>query len=339
MGVARYKWIAHVAIGARFPWRRALHFVRPTDYNADVDTTQPIIYRGYTLNDPDLKFDTDLGGLGTGAQGSVVDSFDISDVDIVQFVEKRALEDGMDASDVFQGARRVKMTGTLYGKTRGLFYDEVDKFMAATSAVLAQRDEPANKGYVPLYWAKPTNRAEYEDDSYVIEQFVYALPRTRHTMIERDAQGGPQNKGLGATWSATFLLKDPAIYGVTPIDVDLSSGNVSDTWTNRGNYISRLNFLCEVGSGAGTIVISAGDATLTITVPSSSGDRIIRYNGKEKFLTFEENSVESLRMDLLGLNSEGAHPTIPPGDSVYTVTFTSVTPQSGSHMWFYEVYA
>jgi hypothetical protein len=304
-----------------------------------VDTTQPIIYRAYTLNDPELAFDPDLGGLGTGAQGSIVDSFDISDVDIVQFIEKRALEDGMDASDVFQGARRVKMTGTLYGKTRALFYDEVDAFMAATAAVLAQRDEPANKGYVPLYWAKPTNRAEYAPESQVIEQFVYALPRVRHFAIDRDSQGGAQNKGLAATWSATWLLKDPAIYGVLPIDVDLSGGNVNDTWTNRGNYISRLNFLCVVGSGAGTITIAAGDATLTITVPSSSGDRTIAYNGKEKFLTFEENSIVTLRMDLLGLDSAGAHPTIPPGDSVYTVTFTNVTPDTGSHMWFYEVYA
>ena len=308
-------------------------------YNVWVDTTQPIISRGYTFNDPTLKFDTDLGGQGTGAQGSIVDSFDISDVDIVQFVEKRALEDGMDASDVQQGARRVKMTGTLYGRTRALFYDEVDSFMAATSAVLAQRDEPANKGYVPLYWAKPTNRAEYEDDSFVIEQFVYAMPRVRHTMIERDSQGGPQNKGLAATWAATWLMKDPAIYGVTPIDVDLSNGNASGTFTNRGNYISRLNFLITVGAAAGSIVIAAGDATFTITVPASSGNRIIRYNGKEKFLTFEENSVELIRMDLLGLDSEGAHPTIPPGDSVYTVTFTTVTPAAGSHMWFYETYA
>lgn len=304
-----------------------------------MDTTQPIISRGYTFNDPELSFDPDLGGLGTGAQGSVVDSFDISDVDIVQFLEKRALEDGMDASDVFQGSRRVKMTGTLYGKTRGLFYDEVDAFFAATAAVLAQRDEPANKGYVPLYWAKPTARAEYEADSYVIEQFVYALPRVRSLQIDRDSQGGPANKGLAATWAATWLMKDPAIYGVTPIDVDLSAGNASGSWTNRGNYISRLNFLVEVGSAAGTITIAAGDATLTITVPASSGSRIIRYNGKEKYLTFEENSIEALRMDLLGLDSQGAHPNVPPGASVYTVTFTSVAPQAGSHMWFYEVYA
>lgn len=304
-----------------------------------MDTTQPIIYRGYTLNDPDLKFDPDLGGLGTGAQGSVVDSFDISDVDIIQFLEKRALEDGMDASDVFQGSRRVKMTGTLYGKTRALFYDEVDEFMATTAAVLAQRDEPANMGYVPLYFAKPTNRAEYAPESQVIEQFVYALPRIRHLAIDRDSQGGAPNKGLAATWSATWLMKDPSIYGVLPIDVDLSAGNASGTWTNRGNYISRLNFLCVVGSAAGSIVISAGDATLTITVPASTGNRTIRYNGKEKYLTFEENSVEGIRMDLLGLNSEGAHPIIPPGASVYTVTFTTVVPQAGSHMWFYEAYA
>lgn len=306
-------------------------------YNPDVDTTKQIISMGYTFNDPDLKFDAGVGA-GRGAQGSVVDSFDISDVDIVQFLEKRALEDGMDAGDVFQATRRVRMTGTLYGKTRALFYDEIDEFMAATSAVLAQRTDPAEKGYVPLYYAKPTNRAEYAGDDQTIELFVKALPRVRHLSIERDSLGGVNN-ALAAPWSATWLMKDPAIYGVTPIDVDLSAGNVSGDFTNRGNYISRLNFLCVVGAAAGSITIAAGGVTLTITVPASSGDRTIRYDGKEKVLTFEENSVELIRFDLLGLDASGGHPAIPPGDSPYVVTFTTVVPEAGSHMWFYEAYA
>lgn len=302
-----------------------------------MDTTQPIIYRGYTLNDPDLKFDADAGS-GRGAQGSQVDTFDISDVEIVQFLEKRALEDGMDAGDVFQATRKVSMTGTLYGRTRALFYDEVDSFMAATAAVLAQRDEPAEKGYQPLYYAKPTNRAAYEDDSYIIELFVKALPRSRHITIEKDSHGGV-NKGLAAPWRGMWLMKDPAIYGVTPIDVDLSGGNASGDFVNRGNYISRLNFLVEVGAAAGSITIAAGGVTLTITVPASTGDRIIRYNGKEKLLSFEENSVELIRFDLLGLDSSGGHPAIAPGTSPYVVTFNTVVPQAGSHMWFYEAYA
>lgn len=304
-----------------------------------MDTTELITYRDFTLNDPDIAFDAGVG-LGKGVTGSVVDSFDISDVDIVQFLEKRALEDGMDASDVFQGSRRLRMTGTLYGKTRPIFYDKVDEFMAATAAVLAQRDEPANKGYVPLYFSTPTNDAAWTAEGFVIPKFVYALPRVRHIAIERDSQGEgiSPNKGLAATWSATWLMKDPAIYGVVPIDVDLT-GNTSGSWTNRGNYISRLNFLIEVGAAAGSFTISAGDATFVITVPASSGNRIFRYNGKEKYLTMEENSVEVLRMDLLGLDSEGAHPNIPPGDSVYTVTFTTVVPTANSHMWFYEVWA
>lgn len=317
----------------------ALHFAWHCAYDCNaVDTTKQIIYRGYTLNDPELKFDAGVGQ-GKGAQGCVVDSFDISDVDIIQFLEKRALEDGMDAGDVFQATRRVRMTGTLYGKTRALFYDEVDDFMAATAAVLAQREEPADKGYRPLYFAKPTNRVEYEPDSYTIELQAYALPRVRNVAFERDSLGGGPNDGLAVPWNATWLMKDPALYSVDPVDVDLSGGNVSGSWVNRGNYISRLNALIVVGAAAGSIAIAAGGVTLTITVPASSGNRTIRYNGKEKILTFEENSVELIRFDLLGLDSSGGHPAIDPGSSVYTVTFTSVTPQAGSHMWFYEAYA
>jgi hypothetical protein len=305
-----------------------------------VDTTRDITYRDFLLNDSNIRDSIEAGaGLGKGIDGCIVDSWDLTDVDVIQFMERRALANGMDVGDVYEGARRLRMAGTLYGSTRALFYDRLDDFMAATNAVLAQREEPDDKGYRPMYYSRPTNRVEDYPDG-AIGLMIKALPRSRQVIMQRDNQGGDDGHGLAIPWQANFILRDPTVWGSDIQDIDLSGGGtVSGNFENRGNYISRLDMAIEVGAAAGSIVITAGGAVLTITVPASTGDRIIRYDGFEKTLHFEESSVETLRMDLLGLNSAGAHPIIPPGTSAYSVVFNTVVPQAGSHMWWYEAYA
>lgn len=300
-----------------------------------MDTTRDIIYRTFQLNNKDIREEITAGGR---IDGSVVDSWDLSDVDVTQFMEKRALQDGMDVGDVYLGSRRLKLAGTIYGSNRALFFDRLDEFSAALSPVLAQREVPLDKGYRPLYFSKPTEDSRYPEG--IIELYVNALPRMRQFIIQRDQQGGEDSHGLAVPWQAAFIMRDPVIYGLEPVEVDLSGGGtVSGDFINRGNYIARLNLLVEVGSVAGSISITAGGITVTISVPASTGDRIIRYKGFDKVLTIEENSAEVIRMDKLTLPASGQHPIIPPGASPYVVTFTTVVPQAGSIMWFQESYA
>lgn len=306
-----------------------------------MDTTRDILYRDFLLNDADIRDSIEAGtGIGKGIDGSVVDSWDTSDIDIVQFLEKRALGDGMDAGDVFHGGRRIRIAGTHYGSTRALLYDRLDEFMAATNAVLAQRESPLDKGFRPLYFAKPTNRVEYDDGGIAL--FANARPGPRQYIIQRDQQGGDDAHSLAVPYQASFIMRDPAFYGTDLVDIDLSAptlGIVAGDFVNRGNYISRLNMLVEVGAVAGSIAITAGGSTFTISVPASTGDRIIRYKGADKVLTFEENGIEVIRYDKLVQAASVQHPLIPPGTSAYSVTFTTVVPQVGSHMWFYEAYS
>lgn len=304
-----------------------------------MDTTRDILYRSFLLNDASIidNIDADTG-VGKGITGCVVETWDFSDVDIVQFLEKRSLQDGMDAGDVYKGARRLHMSGTLYGKTRALLYDAYWELRAALDPVLAQRESPADKGYLPLYFSVPTNRV-IDYPLGAIDLRVLALPRASRVIWQRDQQGGDDGDALAIPWQATFLMKNPSIMADVPQDYSLEAGGtVSGNFTNRGNYIAPLNMLIVVGSSGGTITIQAGGAiNFVITVPASSGNRTIRVNGAEKLVTFEEASIETNR---LGATPENmSWPVIPPGVSPYTVTFSGVSPQTGSHMWFWETYA
>lgn len=389
-----------------------------------MDTTRDIIYRGYTLNEESLDI-TGGGGVGSGISGCKVHSFDLSDVDVVQWTEKRSQADGNDAGDVFLGQRRVRMRGTLYSLSRGAIFDDLSTLRAAFNPVLAQREEPADKGYRPLYFAVPTLRLT-DYPTGVIELQVKAMPRAFNQTSEDDAMGGDDEDALATPWQATLVCAKPDILSADPVTVNFTattnfastttcpfatdlwatgaahglvagdritfssitggtlkptlgtayyviasgltttafkvsatlngsafdvtgsditaatwvkSSTATGNWTNRGTYLGKFNMLVEVGAGAGTISAQVGDSVFTVTVPASTGNRIVRVK-EDKVTTIEEGGVEPLAMGSIVFSTDTTYPLIDPGETPYTITFHGMSGVvTGSRMWFYEQYA
>lgn len=111
---------------------------------------------------------------------------------------------------------------------------------------------------------------------------------------------------------------------------------------NRGTYSAPLNMIFAVGAPAGTITVTAGGSTFTITIPASTGTRIIRFK-REKIITVQEGSVETVRRSWLTFTGSTTWPKIAAGTSAYTVAVngTTIDPGTvdGSHMWFWEQYS
>jgi hypothetical protein len=305
-----------------------------------MDLARDVLYRGFYLNNSHFTI-TSGGAVGTGIAGCILDSCDLSDVDVVQFTEKRSLQDGMDVGDVYLGGRRLRLAGTVYALTKNLLYDTLQQLRATCSPTLAFRSSPGDKGYLPLYYSVPTNRLT-DYPSGTIDLMVRAMPKAFQATIQNDHLGSADAKALAITWQATFVMRDPRIMSAAARDYAFNAGGThTDTGNlvNRGDYHAPLNMLVNVSNAAGTIAVTAGDSVFTITVPSSTGNRTVRYNGEDKILTITENSVEALRMDLLTFTAGKTHPLVPNGSSAYSVSFTGVVVQSNSHMWFWESYA
>jgi hypothetical protein len=388
-----------------------------------MDTTRDIVYRSFKLNDSTVAGQIDAGdGLGKGITGCVVDEFDPDDIDVVQFSEKRAEADGMDVGTPFLGGRRIRLSGTVYGKTRALCYDNLWALRAVMSPVLASREIPGDKGYLPMYFAVPTNDLDYAG---AIAMRALVMPKAFRAPISRDSHGGDDGDALAISWSALMIMRDPLFEGETPQDIyfadtsvvtgatatastnlvnktshglvagdriyftKLTGGTglalnmsyyviasglttgvfkvsttlggaerditvnytdvefakyqvITGNFLNRGTYNAPLNMLFAVGPLAGTITVATAGSNFTITIPASTGARIIRFK-RDKIITVEENSVETLRRSWLTFQQSTTWPLLPPGTSGYTITVNGTTLDpgtvDGSHMWFWEQYA
>jgi hypothetical protein len=317
-----------------------------------MDTTRDIIYRNFKLNDSAVADAVDsTDGLGKGIAGSVIDTFDPDDVDIVQFSEKRAEADGMDVGNPFLGGRRIRLGGTVYGKTRALCYDILWQLRATMSPVLAAREIPGDKGYLPLYFSVPTNdQANYP--SGTIDMRALVMPKGFHAPVSRDSHGGVDGDAMAMTWSGMFAMRDPTFEGVVPQDVAFADTVVlvngtaatSDliTITAHGLVAGDRIYFTRLVAGTGLALntsyyvsatgLTANDFKVSLTNGGAIVDITVLYTRVEaaKYQTFSGTFLNRgtynapLNM-LMAVGAQAGVITVVAGASNYTIAIPATT--------------
>lgn len=317
-----------------------------------MDTTRDILYRGYYLNLSTIADAPLPDGIGQGLSGCVVDDFDPDDVDVVQFMEKRAEADGMDVGNPFLGGRRIRMAGTVYGKTRALAYDEQLALRAAMNPVLAQREIPDDHGFLPLYFSIPTNdTANFPSGARELRAMV--MPKAFHCPTNRDEHGGVDSDQLSFNWSAVLVMRDPQFEGEQAqdyvfADTVVTTGGTAAASTNlvtrNGHglvagdriYFTTLTGGTGLAKNTSYYVIAAGLTTNVFSVSTTSGgsavDILTDYSNVAfaKFTTYSGNFnnrgtyVSPLNM-LFYVGSQAGTITVTAGGSVFTIAIPAST--------------
>lgn len=315
-----------------------------------MDTTRDIIYRNFALNDNTVAGRIDAGdGSGKGISGCVVDQFDPDDVDVVQFSEKRAEADGMDVGNPFLGGRRIRVSGTVYGKTRGAAYDLLWQLRAIMSPVLAQREIPGDKGYLPLYFAVPT-----EDPNYagVIAMQALAMPKSFRAPVDRDSHGGDDAGGMAIPWSGVFVMRDPNFEGQAPQDVAFTdtpvlvngtatASNDRVTLTAHGLVVNDRIYFTRLTGGTGLAlnttyyvesVVDANNFTVKTTLAGAAVNITVDYTRAEvaKFQsftgTFLNRGTYNAPLNMLfAVGAQAGTITVIAGSSNYTIAIPATT--------------
>lgn len=149
--------------------------------------TSDLPFRGYSLN----ALSQSLVGGQTVTVGCQLDTLDPSEVEIRQFTEPLALQNGIDVGGVWLGGRHVRMTGVVYGSTHA---DCITRLLALAAVMVP---ESGTLGYYAL----------------PIPGFgtIYVRPNGLRYVFVHDQHGGIASLPLAVSWTVTMYAKDPAI--------------------------------------------------------------------------------------------------------------------------------
>lgn len=311
------------------------------------DLSKDVTFEGFKLNDSAIRDNiVPGGGIGSGISGSVIDSFDPTELAVVQFSEKRSEEDGEDVGVPFFGARRISGAATLYGTSKGDLSDRLAALRAAMSPTLAYRALPEDKGYRPLYFSERTLRTvEYSGD--YIDFRALAMPQRLAFVEQRDQLGGEPTDALAIPYQFSFKMRQPIFEGALPKTLLFghTGGIYSGNLVNRGSDFAPIHMLIHCSGAGGTVTVTLGGAVFTLVIPATGGDgapdQIIRIDGAEKMAHQEIEGTNDLSMDIPNFTGRVVWPRIGPGTIPYSFDFGDVELDSDdtSSFWFWEAYS
>lgn len=311
-----------------------------------MDLTRQVTYRTLSLNGEQFF------NQGEPSEGNMLTRVEWQPVGAQGYTEKRSLDDGRDASDVYLDGRRLLLTGVTYGHSRSDMFDRLQDLKSALLPTAAFADDPGNYGYMPLDYYEPTeNLADWPTG----ERHLYVNVRPASGIgfvIDRDQSGGKELRGNAVGWTSVLEAKDPRVYVSPTVFVDFATNdtNESGSLLNRGDYPAPLNIMLVVQTQAkpGFFVFTGAGTVMTIAIPQSPNTQTIRYNGVLKVLTVETLGIEVNRRDLLSFAAEQTHPKVLPGISAYSwtsvwsgggSTYMTIPMANGSRMFYAESFA
>lgn len=307
-----------------------------------MDLRRPITYRTLTLNGAE-------GGPGGNQpiDGMRIVRVRYGNVQAVGYKEKRALDDGLDASDTYLAGRDLTIMGEVFGQNKARLFDSLDLLRLKFTATDAYAESPATRGYLPLAFSQPTEKILYYPSGFVDRVLnVRPVAQPEHD-IEFGPLGGNDSRGFVVPYVSHLEARDPRFYAPTEVStaLDGAAGTVSGTLTNRGNYPTPLNFTFfrAAADSAESVHHFTGMGTdMEVTIPAGGVNRSVLIDSKDKVCLYVQGSSTTLRMDLVEFNAGTTWPRVPPtpeGDSPAGWTLVRQKLSSPSRMFFIEAWA
>lgn len=228
-----------------------------------MDFSKAIDFDSFQFN----TLNTQAGGLGSS--GYLLDEIDLSDIEIAAYYEKRALRDGIDASDVYLGRRRINAIVTVFGSTQGDFWDKHQALLAAFSPTLSYSSDSANLGFLPMNFFQPTaNIASWPASTYPdgIPLRYYVRPAANPAYkLRRDDLGGVAAKGLSLQVRLSLLARNPRKVTQAETTATTSTGA-----GYRGDYPNYVDISIVSGSATGNGRLEIGANVLSVNIDAAS---------------------------------------------------------------------
>lgn len=331
-----------------------------------MDISKSIIYRGLDINAASLQ-------TGRVVRGITVESVDYSDIEVVGYTEKRAAADGIHASDIYYGRRKIVLNGLIYSTTLSEMFDYLHTLRSVFSPTSAYLDDPGDRGFLPInYYQLSSDTISFPAilaapplpafPAGTVPLYMNVRPITPlRFQIVRDRQ---VREGKGASsmpWSVHLIAKDPRVYIAPETQVDISGApnatQINGSAVNRGDYETPLNVQLVIGTSvpvanASFHIVGLNGIDMTIKVEQKA-NTIYRWMGDDRVLMTEDTSnglgsaPQVLRMDLVTFATKQRRPMVPasifppskPFSTAYHYWRTNLTLAASSILWWGEAFA
>lgn len=286
-----------------------------------MDFTKPITYNGFTFQPP-------TPSAGTPLSGAQIRSIQLSNVDALGYLDKKALDDGMDATDVFLGARTVLIDAAVYGSTQGDMWDTVGDLMSAFDPVVAYNANTAARGFIPLTFYRPT--ADIVSWPTSVAAYTDGIPLHMNLRPVRlptwgastGNTGGQADLGGAIPVSIAMIARDPRIYHTAQVSLTVTTA--SQTATHRGGHPSWpfLTLTVSGGSGPSAVRVATDGYSVRVNLSTlTTGTFSLNY--ATRHIT---DSNGSSRDDLFDTSTTQEFAPVQPGGSVVNgYSLTNVT--------------
>lgn len=240
-----------------------------------MDLSAPISYNGWTA--------TGATGASAGAplSGYVVEQLTPGPIDATGYLDQRALGDGIDAFDVFLGARQFTLVAAVYGSTKGDGWDKLDAMLEAFNPTIAYNADTAQRGFLPLKFYRPTaDTSTWPSAAYPygipLRANVRALAPLRYQVV-RNKSTGVSAKGIAFEVAGTLLARNPRLQLETVTSVPITTSTT--TATHRGSFpvwpVVQFS-MSSAGSSAAVIALDGFSVKLDLST-TTTGDFTISY--------------------------------------------------------------
>ncbi|MCC6311354.1 MAG: hypothetical protein IT345_10610 [Trueperaceae bacterium] len=221
---------------------------------------------------------------GAPYTGYVIDAIDLSEIETSQYLDKRAVQDGMDAADIYLNGRVLSIDGGVFGTSRGAMFDNLVEWNRAFNPIIAYNADTAALGFLPLKYYRPTaDVSTWPTSTYPngVPLQIYARPLKPPTWsIRRADTGGVDNNGLALRVRSNLFAKDPRQYLQSQVSVNISTATATATY--RGDFPTHpiITVAISAAGNSATIFTVAGGAVQIDLSGTTSGTYTINYLDK-----------------------------------------------------------
>src|SRR3990167_8676898 len=166
--------------------------------------------------------------------GTIIERIEPTDIETAFYLDKRALDEGVDAGDIYLAQRAFIIHASVYGTSEGQAWDRYDDLVTAFAPRLMYNADTANLGFLAFQFTRPSISSDFP--SGISMQAYLRSTRPPIVQVSRRKQGGYTGSGTQIPVIIPVVARDPRFYAQTAQSISISPATATATATHRGTY-------------------------------------------------------------------------------------------------------